>query len=103
MQHHLNTKSLIYKEALSAISKFEIIKGIYNIQQWDNEHLFCNNLFSGKDGKVLKITEYFEKNKIYTFDQLLQEKVKENSKHPCDAVLVNLFNNISPKSKCSKT
>lgn len=94
MQHQLKTESLFYKDALSAMSKFETIKGIPNIQQWDNEHLFYNKLMTGKDGKVLKATKYCEKNKIFTLEQLLDEKAKETRTLPFNAILVKMFNNI---------
>ena len=65
MQHQLSTKSLVYKEALTAISKFEIIKGIPNIDQWDNEHLFYNKIITDKNGNVLKMKKYFKDNNIH--------------------------------------
>ena len=78
-QRQLKTNSKFYKEALLSMTDFEIKKGIQNIHSWDNEHIFYNPLFrtiSGEDEKTLKPTKYLEKNKVFTFGQLLQEKAK---------------------------
>ena len=57
----MSIQSAFYKEALIATSKFERKKGITNIKDWDEEHLFYNPLIKGKTGKMLKETEYCRK------------------------------------------
>ena len=90
IQCQLKTESIFYKEAFSAMAKFETRKGIKEIEHWDREHLFYNPLVTRENGKVLPLTEYCEKNKIYTLEQLLEEKVKERRKLPFDKVLTNM-------------
>ena len=69
-------------------------KGIKEIEHWDREHLFYNPLVTRKNEKVLPLTKYCEKNKIYTLEQLLEEKAKEIRKLPFDKVLTNMLNKI---------
>ena len=96
-QRQLKTNSKFYKEALLAMTDYEIKKGIQSIDSWDNEHIFYNPLFRtivGEDEKAIKPTKYLEKNKIFTFGQLLQEKAKEIQKIPHKQQLTNLLDII---------
>ena len=90
----LKTDSKFYKEALLSMTNFEITKGIKDVQQWDREHLFYNPLFTRENGKILSLTKYCERKKIYKLEQLLEEKVKECRKHPFDKVLTNMLGKI---------
>ena len=90
----LKTESIFYKEAFSAMENFETRKGIKEIQHWDREHLFYNPLVTKENGIVWPLTKYCEKNKIYTLEQLLEEKAKERRKLPFDKVLTNMLHKI---------
>ena len=94
MQHQMKTDSKFYKEALLAVSKLDIRKGIKKVEDWDQEHLFYNQLFMKENGKLLVLTKYCEENNIYVLDQLLEEKIKENAKLPFDKVLTNMLSKI---------
>ena len=95
MQRHLKTSSNFYKEALSAISKLDLSKGISNVSQWDNEHLFYNKYFHAKDAdKTFAMTKYFESRKFVTFGHFLEEKVKEIRNQPFDTKTVSLYSDI---------
>ena len=102
IKRQLNTNSDFYKEALSAMAKFETRKGIRNLHQWDNEHLFYNPLFTDDKENTFTLTQHCEKNKIYTFEQLLEEKAKESRKLPFDKILINMFNKIRLKTNVTK-
>ena len=96
-QKQLKTNSNFYKEALLAMADFETKKGIQNLDMWDNEHIFYNPLFRislGDDEKTLRPTKYCEKNKIYTFGQLLQEKAREIKKLPFQRQLTKILDGI---------
>ena len=85
MQRHLKTSSNFYKEALSALSKLDLSKGISNVNQWDSEHLFYNKYFHAKDlDKTFATTKHFETINLVTFGQFLEEKVKEIRNQPFD-------------------
>ena len=86
--------SIFYKEALTASSIFERKKGIRDIKDWDEEHLFYNPLIMGKSGKVLKMTEYYSKNGIYKLSQLLEEKSKKARNLPFNRTLTALAESI---------
>ena len=94
MQHQLKTDSRFYKEALLAVAKLDIRKGIKKVEDWDQEHLFYNQLFMKENGKLLFLTKYCEENNIYVLDQLLEEKIKENRKLPFNKVLTNMLSKI---------
>ena len=63
MKSHLKTESKFYKEALSAISKIDVKKGISQVEKWDQEHLFYNTLFKTENGKTHSLTKDFEEKK----------------------------------------
>ena len=94
IDHHLKTESKFYKEAFLAMKYFELRKGIKTVEHWDKQHLFYNPLFTWKNGELLTLTKYCEKNKIYTFGQLLEEKTKEARKLPFDKTLTNFLSKI---------
>ena len=95
MQRHLKTSSNFYKEALSALSKLDLSKGISNVNQWDSEHLFYNKYFHAKDlDKTFATTKYFETINLVTFGQFLEEKVKEIRNQPFDTKAVSLYSDI---------
>ena len=94
MQHHLVTHSNFYKEALFGISRLDTIKGISDVTHWDKEHIFYNKLFYGKNEKTFKLTKYFDRNNIYTLEQLLDEKVKHVRHQPCRNTLITFFDKI---------
>ena len=98
MQHQLKTENKFYKEALSCVAKLQRRKGIQNVQLWDKQHLFYNPLLLNENEDTLKLTNYYETNKIYTLEQLLEEKVKENMGVPFDKVLTNLLTKIKVKT-----
>ena len=63
------------------------------MQGWDDEHIFYNPLFlEGED--TIPLTQYCEKNKIYRYKQLLQEKDKEQRHLPYNKALTNLLRKI---------
>ena len=79
------------------MAEFETKKGIADLAKWDTEHIFYNPLFrilSGNKEKTLKPTKYCDKNKIYTFQQLLQEKIKEIRKIPYKKELTKILSDI---------
>ena len=84
------------------MTNLEIRKGIQDIKKWDKEHIFYNPLFLTEDGKTLSITKYCEKNNIYIFEQLLDEKVKESMKQPFDKVLTNMLKKNLNKHICAQ-
>ena len=43
---------------------------------------------------MLKMTKYCEKNNIWTFEQLLEEKANESRDLPFNRFLLKMFNNI---------
>ena len=90
----MNLQSPFYKEALMATCKFELKKGISEVKKWDDEHIFYNPLILNRNGKVLKETEYFSKNRIYKLGQLLEETAKEARKLPYKKNLATLAKNI---------
>ena len=102
IQYQLKTESAFYKEALLAMTKFEKRKGIDKIEQWDKEHLFYNPLFSGKNGNILTLTKYCERNKVYTLEPLLEEKAKESRKLSFDSTLTNMLGNLILKTNVRK-
>ena len=93
-KNQLKTESSFYKEALFSLAQFETKKGIQDIQRWDKEHIFYNPLFTQRNGKLLTLRNYCEKNNVYILEQLFEEKVKESRKLPFDKVLTNLLSNI---------
>ena len=97
MNRQLKTQNTFYKEALLAISKLEIYKGIQNVAQWDNEHLFYNSLFSLKTNpdKTIPINRYFEQGKYYTFGQFLDEKTKQARNQEYDRKVTELCDQVS--------
>ena len=95
MQNQLQTNSSYYKEALLAVAKFELKKGIKKVEDWDKEHVFYNPLFKTKNGKTFNSTKYFEERNIFSFGQMLEEKVKEVRQLQFDKSLVNLYNKIT--------
>ena len=95
MQRNLKTSSNFYKEALSAISKLDLSKGVSNVNQWDSEHLFYNKYFHAKDlDKTFVMTKYFETRNLVTFGHFLEEKVKEIRNQPFDTKAVSLYSDI---------
>ena len=102
LQNQLKTESKFYKEALLAIAKCEIRKGIQDIQLWDKEHIFYNPLFTNENGKPLTLTKYCEKKNIYNLEQLLDEKVKESRHFPFDKVLTNMLSKIKINTSVRK-
>ena len=94
MQNHLITQSKFYKEALLGISTLDTIKGISDVKKWDKEHLFYNKLLFGRNEKTFSLTKYCERNKIYIFDQLLDENVKQQRQQPFDKILTSFLEKI---------
>ena len=45
-QYNLQTNSNFYKEAFFATTQLNVRKGVQDVEQWDNEHLFYNTLFT---------------------------------------------------------
>ena len=76
MRNNLKTDNVFYREALLAISRYNTLKGINSLTDWDKEHIFYNPLFLSKSGKTLKLTKFCEEREIFYFDQLLEEKIK---------------------------
>ena len=79
------------------MADFETRKGIEHLNKWDKEHIFYNPLFRillGDDEKTLRPTKFCEKNKIYTFEQLLEEKAKEIRKMPFKKELTKILDEI---------
>ena len=93
-QRKLNTQSKFYKESLLALANLDIKKGIDNIISWDQEHIFYNPIFLTEEDKTFTLTGYCKKNNIYRYEQLLQEKHKEQQKIKHDKALVRLLNKI---------
>jgi len=94
LRNQLKTENKFYKEALTSLGNLEIKKGIKNLQLWDNEHIFYNPLFTTANGKVLTLTKFCEKNNIYQYEQLIEEKRKEMAKLPYNKVLTKLLDKI---------
>ena len=95
-QKHLVTKSKTYREGLISLSKLEIKKGINDINAWSDEHIFYNQIFLTDEGqRTLMLTKYCERNKVYNYQQLIEEKGKETRKEPCDKTLNLMFNRIT--------
>ena len=96
IQRHLKTNCLVYREGLLALSHMDIKKGISSIDQWDDEHIFYNRLFGHKAeiDKTLSITKHFEQLGVFTFAQILNEKVQERMGLPFDQPALTLWNNI---------
>ena len=90
----MGIESAFYKEALTAISRFDCKKGINDTKAWDDEHIFYNPLILDKSGNVLKETNYYSKNGIYKLGQLLEEKSKQARNLPFDKTLAVLAENI---------
>ena len=59
----MKINSPFYKEAFKSLANFERRKGVLNVEDWDNEHIFYNPLIVSRTGKTIKETEYFCKNK----------------------------------------
>ena len=105
-QRILKTTSTFYKSSLLALANLDIKKGIQNVESWGREHIFYNTVFLTADkktedrpedeaeDKVLTLTGYCEKNKVYRYEQLLQEKHKEQQKLKYDKALLRLLNKI---------
>ena len=93
-QHTFKTQSKFYKSALLALSQLEIKKGINDINAWDQEHIFYNPLFLTEEGKTLPLTGYCRKHNIYRYEQLLQEKRKEQQNVKYDKALLRLLEKI---------
>ena len=95
IQRILKTDNQFYKEALLSITSLDTSKGISNVNQWDNEHLFYNKLFSLKnENRPLHITKYFQEAGLYKFGQFLDEKAKHIRNQPSNAKAVSLWDNI---------
>ena len=93
-QHRLKTDSKFYKEAFLALGKYVINKGVSNVNQWSEEHIFYNPLFTYENGVTLSLTKYCKDNKIYRYGQLLTEVQKELRKEPYQKLLTNFFRKI---------
>ena len=94
IEKQLVTDSKFYKEALLSLANLETRKGIKDIKQWDEQHIFYNTLLTTENDKTLISTKYCEKKDIYKLEQLLEEKVKEVRKAPYDKLLVNMLSKI---------
>ena len=62
MRKNLSTENVFYREALLAMSRYNTLKGINSLTDWDQEHIFYNPLFLSKSGKTLKLTKFCEEN-----------------------------------------
>ena len=103
MQRHLKTDNKFYKEALLAITDFDISKGISGVTEWDKEHLFYNNLFSLKTEEgPIPIKKYFEDGNFYTFGQFLDEKTKQARDQPYDRRVTSLCDKVAMKINVKK-
>ena len=90
IQRHLQTSNAFYKEGLLALSSLDINKGISNVHQWDDEHIFYNKFFLQKDkDKTFYLTTHFDELKLYRFGQFLDEKVNESRNRPFDRKAVS--------------
>ena len=69
-------------------------KGINSIADWDKEHIFYNPLFLSKSGKTLKLTKFCEERKIFTFDQLLEEKIRAVRDQPVRKPLIKISDQL---------
>ena len=94
MKSNLKTDNTFYREALSAMSRFSTLKGINSIADWDKEHIFYNPLFLSKSGKTLKLTKFCEERNIFTFDQLLEEKIKAVRDQPVRKPLIKISDQL---------
>ena len=94
IKRQLKTNNIFYKEALLSLVKFEKRKRIQNLDDWDNEHIFYNPLFLTKNGKTLTPTKFCEKNRIYQYSQLIEEKRKEMAKLPFNKPLIQILDKI---------
>ena len=104
MTRHIKTENLFYKEALLAISKLEITKGLPSVAQWDNEHLFYNSLFhlNTDQEKTIPINKYFEQEKFYTLGQFLEEKTKQARNQEYNRRVVGLCDQVVLKLPVQK-
>ena len=94
MQYQLQTESKFYKEALLGLSRYDTLKGIKTLTDWDKEHIFYNPLLLDNTGKTFRSTKYFENLNVHTIDQLLDEKVKQGQNKEYDEKIVSLFDRI---------
>ena len=93
-KYTLKTQNKFYKSALLALSQLEIKKGIKNVTEWAHEHIFYNPILLTEDEKTLTLTGYCKKLKIFKYEQLLQEKYKEQQKLNHDKALLRLLDKI---------
>jgi hypothetical protein len=94
IRRNLVTDNAFYREALLAMSRFNVLKGINSLADWDKEHIFYNPLFLSKTGKTLKLTKFCEDRGIYTFDQLLEEKIKAVRDQPVRQPLIKISDQL---------
>ena len=91
IKRNLVTDNIFYREALLALSRLNVLKGINSITDWDKEHIFYNPL---QTGKTLKLTKFCEDRGIYTFDQLLEEKIKAVRNQPVRQPLIKISDQL---------
>ena len=93
-QYHLKTKSEFYNEGLRFLGKLEIRKGVKTLKHWDDEHIFFNPLLTRKNGKTHNVIPYCYRKRIFTYDQLIEEKRKQLAALPFDKVLTKILDKI---------
>ena len=94
MRKNLSTENVFYREALLAMSRYNTLKGINSLTDWDQEHIFYNPLFLSKSGKTLKLTKFCEERKIFQFDQLLEEKIRSVRNQPTRKPLISISDQL---------
>ena len=101
-QRHLNTKSAFYREGLRFLGNLEIRKGIKTLKHWDDEHIFFNPLLKTKRNKIITSNSQCEKNKIFKYEQLIEEKRKQLASVPFDETITKFLDNIVVSTQVRK-
>ena len=80
-----------YREAIQAITKIQTTKHIHNIE---SEKIFYNPIFKNFDFKTNSTNSTCEKNKIYTYGQILREYEKQQNGLPHNRYIANIHPQI---------
>ena len=69
---------------------FDLKKDIKDTMQWNEEHLVCNPLITGRNGTFIKESDYVRKKGIYKLCHLLEEARTQDRADPLDEKLAKV-------------
>ena len=96
----LRTQANFYKASIQAITKLQIRKKIEDPNQ---EKVFYNPTFKNSGNNTIGINLTCEKNKIYSYGQILTENEKRQNNQPHNRHITNIYQQITNKDLENRT